>query len=174
MVATFWSAPCFTSRVEEETKVSRKRKAMKIQTGMRAIALMAGALFFGAVPPAVLAQAQQDNGQQQAAPAPQQQAPDNAPADARGMRGHGMMKSLNLSDDQKAQMKKIHEDARSQVEAVRADSSLSEADRQAKIHAIHRSTMRQVRGVLTPEQRQQLREQMRERRQQRQQQQQPS
>jgi periplasmic protein CpxP/Spy len=147
---------------------------MDARKGMRAFALMMGGLFLGAVPAAVMAQAQQDNGQQQAAPAPQQQAPDNAPADVRGMRGHGMMKSLNLSDNQKAQIKKIHEDARSQMDAVQADSSLSDTDRQAKIHAIRKSTMRQVRRVLTPEQRQQLREQMRARRQQRQQQQQPS
>jgi periplasmic protein CpxP/Spy len=151
---------------------------MKIRTGMPALALMAGALFLGAVPAAVMAQSQQENGQAQTAPAAQQPAqqaaPNNAPENAPGMRGHEMLQSLHLTDDQKAQIKKIHEGARSQMDAIRADTSLSDTDRQAKMHVIHRATMQQVRGVLTPEQRQQLRQEMRERRAQRQQQQQPS
>jgi len=85
-----------------------------------------------------------------------------------------MLQGLNLTDDQKAQIKKIHEDARSQLDALQGDTSLSDADRQAKIKAIHRATMHQVHSVLTPDQRRQLREEMRERRAQRQQQQQPS
>ncbi|HUL17459.1 MAG TPA: hypothetical protein VLV88_15785 [Terriglobales bacterium] len=151
---------------------------MNIRSEVRAFALMAGAAFFAAAPAAVLAQSQQDNGQEQAAPPSQQPAqqaaPENAPANAPGMRGHEKLQGLNLTDDQKAQIKKIHEDARSQMDALRADTSLSDADKQAKMRAIHRATMQQVRGVLTPEQRQELRQQMRERRAQRQQQQQPS
>jgi Spy/CpxP family protein refolding chaperone len=75
-----------------------------------------------------------------------------------------MLERLNLTDDQKAQIKKIHEDARAKMDAIRTDSSLSDAERKAKIQEIRRSTMRQVHAVLTPEQRQQLREEMRQRR----------
>ena len=74
---------------------------------------------------------------------------------------------LNLTDDQKAQIKKIHEDTKAKADAVKADSSLSDTDKQAKIKALHRSAMKQARELLTPEQRQQLNANMRERRAQR-------
>jgi len=78
--------------------------------------------------------------------------------------GEGAFASLNLTDDQKAQMKQIHESAKAKVDAVMADTSLSDADRQAKVKAIHRATMQQARAILTPEQRQQLKTNRRERR----------
>src|SRR5580704_10382132 len=84
----------------------------------------------------------QGTGQSQAAPEQQNEArrPD-----------------LNLTDDQKAQMKKIHEDAKSQIEAVNNDSSLSDGQKHAKIQAIHRDTHKQVEAMLTPEQREKMR-----------------
>lgn len=104
--------------------------------------------------------AAQDASQEQSAPA--QQA---APVPGQRMHGHEkMLESLNLTEDQQAQIKKIHEDAKAKAAAVSADTSLSAADKQAKIRAIHRAIMKQVHAVLTPEQRQQLREKMRERR----------
>ena len=81
-------------------------------------------------------------GQTQAAPAPQ-----NGPA----------RPDLNLTDDQKAQMKKIHQDAKAQIEAVNNDSSLSADQKQAKIRAIHRGSHKQVEAMLTPEQRKTMR-----------------
>jgi Spy/CpxP family protein refolding chaperone len=71
---------------------------------------------------------------------------------------------LNLTDDQKAQMKKIHEDARAKADAVKADSSLSDTDKQAKMKEIHRDAKKQAQAVLTPDQRKQLKAKMRERR----------
>ena len=71
---------------------------------------------------------------------------------------------LNLSDDQKAQIKKIHEDAKAKADSVMANTSLSDADKQAKVKEIHQAAKKQVRTVLTPEQREQLRAKMRERR----------
>ena len=85
----------------------------------------------------------QDAGQTQAAPADQ----------AKPMRP-----DLNLTDDQKAQMKKIHEDAKSQIAAVNNDSSLSADQKQAKIHAIRRDTHKQTEALLTPEQRQTMKQ----------------
>ena len=81
----------------------------------------------------------QDAGQTQAAPA------DNAKPSR---------PDLNLTDDQKAQMKKIHEGAKSQIAAVNNDSSLSADQKQAKIQSIHRDTHKQTEALLTPEQRQ--------------------
>jgi Spy/CpxP family protein refolding chaperone len=85
----------------------------------------------------------QDTGQSQAAPEQQNEArrPD-----------------LNLTDDQKAQMKKIHEDAKSQIQAVNNDSSLSADQKQAKIRHLHKSTRREVAAILTPEQKKTMRE----------------
>ena len=84
----------------------------------------------------------QEAGQTQAAPAPQNESskPD-----------------LNLTDDQKAQMKKIHQEAKAQIEAVNNDSSLSTDQKQAKTHAIRRDSHKQVEAMLTPEQRQKMR-----------------
>jgi Spy/CpxP family protein refolding chaperone len=94
---------------------------------------------------------------------------DNPPAatDAKpGMHKHGrgMFADLNLSDEQKAQIKKIHEDAKAKAEAVRSDGSLSETDKQAKMREIHRTAMMESRKVLTAEQRAQLKEKRKERR----------
>jgi Spy/CpxP family protein refolding chaperone len=84
----------------------------------------------------------QEAGQTQTAPAQQ-----NGPA----------RPDLNLTDDQKAQMKKIHQDAKAQIEAVNSDSSLSADQKQAKIQGIRRQTHKQVESILTPEQKQQER-----------------
>ena len=89
----------------------------------------------------------QDTGQTQAAPAQQ-----NAPAGP----------DLNLTDDQKAQMKKIHEDAKSQIDAIKNDSSLSPEQQQAKIRQIHHGQHQQVEKMLTPEHRKTMREWHRE------------
>jgi periplasmic protein CpxP/Spy len=85
----------------------------------------------------------QDAGETQTAPADQ---PKRARPD------------LNLTDDQKAQMKKIHEDAKSQMAAVNNDSTLSADQKQAKIQAIHRDTHKQTEALLTPEQRQTMKQ----------------
>jgi Spy/CpxP family protein refolding chaperone len=100
-------------------------------------------LLAAAIPGLTLAQSgAQDSGQSQAAPA------QNAP----------LRPDLNLTDDQKAQMKKIHEDAKSQIAAVNSDSSLGADQKQAKIQQIHRDAHKQVEAILTPEQRKTMKE----------------
>jgi len=84
----------------------------------------------------------QGSNQEQAAPA---QATPNRP-------------NLNLTDDQKAQMKKIHEGAKSQIDAVNGDTSLSAVQKQAKIKQIRRDSHKQVMAMLTPEQRKTMRQ----------------
>ena len=130
---------------------------MRIRTFRSAVLIGAGLFSIGLLPAIAAAQ---DSSQEQTAPAQQQ-----APAPGARMRGHGkMLGSLNLTDDQQAQINKIREDAKAKTEAVKTDSSLSDADKRAKIRTIHRDSMKQMRAVLTPEQRQQLREKMKERR----------
>ena len=81
------------------------------------------------------------------------------------MRGHGdkMFADLNLTDDQKAQIKKIREDAKAKADAVKADTTLSEADKKAKLREIRKSARMESSKVLTAEQRTQLKEKMKER-----------
>ena len=80
------------------------------------------------------------------------------------------MANLNLTDDQKTQVKQIREGAHSQLDAVKNDSSLSADQKQAKMREIRRNSHEQIEKVLTPEQRKQFRENMRERREMKQQQ----
>jgi Spy/CpxP family protein refolding chaperone len=63
----------------------------------------------------------------------------------------------NLTDAQKAQLKTIRQSERSQIEALRNDSTLSREDMRAKIRAINENTRQQFLAVLTPEQQQALR-----------------
>jgi protein CpxP len=110
---------------------------IKIRNG---VLLAAGLLAISASPMLASAAANpQDAGQTQAAPADQ---------------GKRSRPDLNLTDDQKAQMKKIHEDAKSQIAAVNNDTSLSADQKQAKLQAIRRDTHKQTESLLTPEQRQ--------------------
>ena len=109
----------------------------------------------------------------------QNNAPDSTPGQSQAMhekRGdhNAMMANLNLTDDQKAQIKQIHEGMRSKAEAVNNDSSLSAEQKQAKIHELRRDAHEQVKKVLTPEQRKQFEENMREHRESKQQQTPPS
>jgi periplasmic protein CpxP/Spy len=67
----------------------------------------------------------------------------------------GEMANLGLSDDQKTQIKKIHEDAKTQTNAAMNDSSLTPEQKRAKVREIHKTSHEQVAQVLTPEQRQQ-------------------
>lgn len=76
---------------------------------------------------------------------------------------------LNLTDDQKTQIKQIRTNRKSQVEAVNSDSALAPEAKQAKIRQIHMGTHKQVLKVLTPDQRQQMKANIRERQSERQQ-----
>jgi Spy/CpxP family protein refolding chaperone len=99
----------------------------------------------------------------------QSTAPDSTPGHSQGMHEkrseqNAMLANLNLTDDQKAQIKQIHEGTRPKIEAVNNDSSLSADQKQAKIHELKRDMHEQVKKILTPEQRKQFEENMREHR----------
>jgi Spy/CpxP family protein refolding chaperone len=86
----------------------------------------------------------------------QSQSAPAAPAQREG-RMHGAMKGLNLTDDQKAEMKKIHESTKAQLDAVNKDESLTADQKEAKIHQLRHGARLQMVKLLTPEQRQQMR-----------------
>jgi len=81
---------------------------------------------------------------------------------------------LNMSDDQRAQIKQIREGARSRADAVKNDASLPAVQKEAKIREIRHDKHEQVKKVLTPEQRKQMEEKMREKRESRDKQQPPT
>jgi Spy/CpxP family protein refolding chaperone len=86
----------------------------------------------------------------------QNQAAPAAPAEHK-RRMHGAMEGLNLTEDQKAGMKKIHESTKAQLDVVNKDESLSADQKAAKIHQLRHSARMQMVKLLTPEQRQQMR-----------------
>lgn len=74
---------------------------------------------------------------------------------------------LNLTSDQQSKIKPILEDQRTQMEAVRNDSSLSREDRMAKMRTIRQSSTAKVRDTLNDDQKKQydaMQQEMRERR----------
>lgn len=77
------------------------------------------------------------------------------PAQAGAHRGEGMKKLadyLGLTDAQKAQMKPIIQSARQQGRAIKEDTSLTPEAKKAKLKDLHKSTMDQLKSILTPEQ----------------------
>jgi periplasmic protein CpxP/Spy len=129
---------------------------MKTKSLINSVLAVGAFLLAGTFAPTTFAQ----NGTQEPATPPTA----SQPAPGAHEPGEGRFAGLNLTDNQKAQIKKIHEGAKAKTAAVMANTSLSEADRQAKIKKIHHAAMRQTHRVLTPEQRQQLRAKRNERR----------
>lgn len=63
---------------------------------------------------------------------------------------------LNLTEDQKTKIKPILQNEAGQLKGVNNDSSLSSADKQAKMKEIHASASQQMNEILTPDQQQKL------------------
>ena len=72
--------------------------------------------------------------------------------------------ALNLTDEQKAQIKAIRVDAKASLQAAQKDSSLSDTEKQQKVKQIRKDTRKQVWGVMTPDQQKQWAAEQRERR----------
>lgn len=122
-------------------------------------ALIAFALLVLPASPALLAQAGGQNGGQQ------------GPQSGRMHMRHGNMlehlsHALNLTDEQKAQIKPILENEHKSMMALRQDTSLSRQDRMSKFMALHKETMSKIQPILTSEQQAKLK-QMEERREER-------
>ena len=134
---------------------------MKIRNFTKTVLTVAGLLALGTFAPQAFSQSAQ--AQQSNPPAATQPGPDNQGSH---MRGHGekLFADLNLTDEQKAQIKKIHEDAKAKADVVKADSALSDADKKTKLREIRNSAMADSRKVLTAEQQGQLDQKIKERR----------
>ena len=143
----------------EERKKPGSRKGHPMNRIPKQLAITASFLLLSVFPAMSKAQNAPDSNQGQSQTMQEKRGDHNA-----------MMANLNLTDDQKAQIKQIHEGTRSKIEAVNNDSSLSAEQKQAKIHELRRDTHEQVKKVLTPEQRKQFEENMREHRETKQQQ----
>jgi len=129
---------------------------MKNRNFTKTMLTMAGLLALGTFSPFAFAQSSQE--QQSNPPAATQTTPKMH------KHGEGMFADLNLTDEQKAQIKKIHEDAKAKADAVKADAKLSDADKKAKFREIRKSAMTESKKVLTAEQQAQLEQKMKERR----------
>jgi periplasmic protein CpxP/Spy len=70
----------------------------------------------------------------------------------------GMTKRYNLSPDQQTQLKPILASQQQQMQALRADSSLSREDRMAKMQSIRADTKTKIEAVLNDDQKKQFEE----------------
>ena len=117
-----------------------------------------------------VARAQQGGGSAAAHPAGAASAAGGAGGSAQNSGGARAMDAdtpeddatLNLTDEQKAQIKTIREDGRQQIAAMQKDSSLSAEAKQQKLKVIRKDIRRQVWGVMTPEQQKQWAAEQRE------------
>jgi len=107
------------------------------------------------------AQAQQSQDQ------PRPNAPRGRAWGRRGAAGRNGMaalaQKLNLTGQQKQQFRQIGQESHQQAVSVRSDSSLSDADKKAKLQEVRKQAHLKMFAVLTPEQKEQLK-QMREER----------
>lgn len=91
----------------------------------------------------------------------QQSAPADSPEHGHG-RGHFdpakrtemLTKHLNLNSDQQSKVLDILKSEQSQMEGLRSDSSVSQADRHTKMMEIHKASNDQIRAVLDSNQQQ--------------------
>ena len=125
-------------------------------------AWLIGAVFAVTVPAGVRAQQAGSTDNNPPAQAPQE-ASNPAPARAGNAR-HSGMNRLNLTPDQRTQMKSIRQDRWKQVEAVKNDSSTNDEQKYEKLREIRQASRKQMRALLTPEQRATWREMAMERR----------
>jgi Spy/CpxP family protein refolding chaperone len=63
-----------------------------------------------------------------------------------------MMDNLNLTADQKAELKSMREDAKQQREAIQNDASLTADQKKAKMKELHKTQSDKMKSILTPEQ----------------------
>ena len=73
-----------------------------------------------------------------------------------------MMKDLNLSETQKARIKSINENFRSQVRSLGNDKSIAPEAQKERREALKKEHKSQITAVLTPEQRKQWEEKMKQ------------
>jgi protein CpxP len=107
------------------------------------------ALVLGLSPFSLLAQDAAPAGSPPPADSPAPAAPRRANAAAQIQR---MKDKLNLTDDQVKQITQILQDMRTQGQALRQDTSLSDDDRRTKMQAMAKDVHDKVRALLTADQ----------------------
>jgi len=63
-----------------------------------------------------------------------------------------VLKQLNLTDAQKAEVKSIVKDRRNSAKAIRQDTSLAKDAKRAQLKQLRRQTIEKIKALLTPEQ----------------------
>lgn len=85
----------------------------------------------------------------------------------RGEKGNKLAKQLGLSADQQSQLKTIHQDERTQAEAIKNNSSLTPDQKRDQLKQLRQADQQKMESILTPDQRtkfQQIREERKEHR----------
>ena len=77
--------------------------------------------------------------------------------------GH-LAETLNLTDDQKSQIRPILEDRRQKMQSIRADNSLAAEDKRAKMRGVFDNSNGKIRAVLNDTQKQKFDEMQQQRR----------
>ena len=70
-----------------------------------------------------------------------------------------MMQTLNLTKEQRGQMKEFHQSMKQKKEAVAGDQSLTESQKKEKLKELHKEQKEKMNSILTPEQREKMMEQ---------------
>ncbi len=71
-----------------------------------------------------------------------------------------LLSKLNLTDDQKASIKTINQQAEAAAKAIQADTSLDQPAKRARLQELRKDTQAKIMAVLTPAQREQLKKLM--------------
>ena len=72
-----------------------------------------------------------------------------------------MMKALNLTKEQKVQLKSFHKSTKQENEAIKNNSALSKEQKKEKTEQLHKERHEKLESILTPEQKERMK-QMRE------------
>jgi protein CpxP len=70
-----------------------------------------------------------------------------------------MMKELNLTKEQRGQMKEFHQSMKQKKEEINNDNTLTEEQKKAKMKELHKEQKEKMNAILTPEQREKMKEQ---------------
>jgi len=70
-----------------------------------------------------------------------------------------MMKELNLTKEQRGQMKEFHQSMKQKKEEINNDNTLTEAQKADKMKELHKEQKDKVNTILTPEQKEKMKEQ---------------
>jgi Spy/CpxP family protein refolding chaperone len=70
-----------------------------------------------------------------------------------------MMKELNLTKEQRGQMKEFHKSMKQKKEDINNDNTLTEAQKKDKMKELHKEQKEKMKAILTPEQKEKMKEQ---------------